>query len=67
MVEAQADGEDRQNADHLGPGIKAMDSGSSVEIEENIHLISIPRLEKDSTQNNNRSLIPITQRSPIGP
>jgi hypothetical protein len=37
MVKTQADGEDNQNADHLGPWIKAMDPGASVEVEENVH------------------------------
>jgi hypothetical protein len=37
MVETQADGEYNQDADHLGPWIKAMDPGASVEVKEDVH------------------------------
>jgi hypothetical protein len=36
MVETQTDGEDNQDADNLGPRVKAMDPGTFVEVEENI-------------------------------
>jgi hypothetical protein len=40
MVKTQTDGEDNQDADDLGPRIKAMDPGVSVEVKKNVHLIS---------------------------
>jgi hypothetical protein len=37
MVKTQADGENNQHADHLGPWVKAMYPGIFVEIEEDVH------------------------------
>ena len=37
MVKTQADGEDNQHADDLGPRVKAMYPGAFVEVEKDIH------------------------------
>lgn len=37
MVKTQADGENNQHADHLGPWVKAMYPGIFVEVEEDVH------------------------------
>jgi hypothetical protein len=37
MVETQTDGKDNQDADDLGPRVKAMDPGTFVEIKEDVH------------------------------
>jgi hypothetical protein len=40
MVETQTDGEDNQDADDLGSRVKAMDPGTFVEVEKDVHLNS---------------------------
>jgi hypothetical protein len=37
MVKTQADGENNQHSDHLGPWVKAMYPGIFVEVEEDVH------------------------------
>jgi hypothetical protein len=46
MVETQTDGEDNQDANNLGPRVKAMDPGSFVEIKEDVHLNSPFAIQK---------------------